>query len=96
MALAVLAVVVIGLGLIVIKAVPILGGIALTVVGLVAVLAIGERRDRLRQRGIGGGMSRLDPNRAALPVGTDPQPDQGIRDQVDANIWTQPPPRDDV
>jgi hypothetical protein len=93
MALVVLAVVAVGLGLILVKAVPVLAGIVLIVGGLVAVLAIGERRDRPRQRGIGHGIDQLDPNRAVLPVGTEPQADQWIRDQVDANIWTQPPPR---
>ena len=93
MVLAILAVMVVGLGLILIKAVSILVGIVLIIAGLVAVLAIGDRRDRPRQRGIGEAASRLDPNRAVIPVGTEPQADQGIRDQVDANIWTQPPPR---
>jgi hypothetical protein len=93
MVLALLAVMAVGLGLILIKAVPILVGIALIIVGLVAVLAIGDRRDRARQRGIGEAASRLDPNRALIPVGTEPKADQSIRDQVDANIWTQPPPR---
>ena len=95
MVLAVLAVLAVGLGLILMKAVPIVLGTILVVVGLVVVLAIGERRDRPRQRSFGDRMSRLDPNRAVLPVGTEPQPDQWIRDQVDVNIWTQPPRRDD-
>jgi hypothetical protein len=94
-ALAVLAVVVVCLGLILIKAVPVLVGIGLMLAGLVVVLAIGERRDRARQRGIGHGIDRLDPNRAAIPAGSEPNPDQAMRDQVDANIWTQPPRRED-
>ncbi len=93
MVLAILAVMAVGLGLILIKAVPILVGVVLIIVGLVAVLTIGDRRDRARQRGIGDAASRLDPNRAVIPIGTEPQADQWIRDQVDANIWTQPPPR---
>jgi hypothetical protein len=95
MALAVLAVVVVCLGLVLIKAVPVLVGIGLMLAGLVVVLAIGERRDRARQRGIGPGIDRLDPNRAAIPIGAEPNQDQAIRDQVDANVWTQAPRRDE-
>lgn len=71
MVLAVLAVVIVGLGLIVIKAVPVVVGIALIVVSLFTVVAIGERRDRLRQRGIVDPSSRLDHRRAVIPTGMD-------------------------
>lgn len=95
MALVVLAVVVAGLGLILLKVVSVVAGIALVVVGLVAVLAFGERRDRSRQRGFGDPSSRLDDRRAVIPTGMDVAPGDSLDTYADTLVSHQladPPP----
>jgi hypothetical protein len=89
MVLAVLAVLAVGLGLILAKAVPVLAGIVLMVVGLVAVLAIGERRDRSRQRGVGHAMRRLDHRRAVIPTGMEAAPGDNLDAYADTLVSHQ-------
>ena len=60
MVIAVLTVLVVCVALIVAKIVPVLAGVVLMVIGLIAVVAMAERRDRTRQRGIHDASQRLD------------------------------------
>jgi membrane protein implicated in regulation of membrane protease activity len=94
MAVVLVAVVVVALALMVLKVVSLPLGIVLLIVGVFAVVAAGERRDRSRQRGLGDVSSRLDVNRGVVPMSTEPQADadDAVRTQIDGNIWTQPPP----
>ena len=94
MAIVLVAVVIVALALMVLKVVTLPVGIALLVVGVFAIVAAGERRDRSRHRGMGDVSSRVDLNRGVVPITSEPQTeaDGAIRTQIDANIWTQPPP----
>jgi hypothetical protein len=96
MAIMLLAVVVVVLALMVLDVVSIPLGVALLVAGIFAVVAVGQRRDRSRHRGFGDVSGRLDPNRGVVPMSSEPQSDPAIaiRTQIDANVWTQPPPSD--
>jgi hypothetical protein len=96
MAIVLVAVVVVALALMVLKVVTLPLGIVLLIVGVFAVVAAGERRDRSRHRGLGDVSSRLDVNRGVLPMSSEPQSDadDAVRTQIDGNIWTQPPPSD--
>jgi hypothetical protein len=71
---AVLAVLIVGLSLIILKVVPILVGIALTVIGLFVVAAVVDRRDRGRQRGLRDLSRRLDVDRGIVPTDLDHDP----------------------
>jgi hypothetical protein len=62
----IIGVLVVGLALILLKVVPVLLGIVLIVGGLVAVLAIGDRLDRLRQRGHHDPAGSFDAGRGAV------------------------------
>ncbi len=96
MAIVLVAVVIVALALMVLKVVTLPVGIALLVVGVFAIVAAGDRRDRSRHRGSGDVSSRVDLNRGVVPITSEPQiePDGAITTQIDANIWTQPPPSD--
>ena len=86
MVIAVLGLLAVCLLLIVAKVVPVVAGIALMVVGLFAVVGIGERRDRSRQRGLGDPSRRLDPNRGAVPAMMDLGGEDQTRTYADAQV----------
>jgi hypothetical protein len=86
MVVAVIAVLIVGLGLIILKVVPILVGIALTVIGLLAVAAIGDRRDRGRQRGTPDMTRRLDVDRGIVPTDLDHDPYDQLVTYVDTQV----------
>jgi hypothetical protein len=86
MVIAVLTVLVVCVALIVTKIVPVLAGVVLMVIGLIAVVAMAERRDRTRQRGIHDASQRLDANRASIPASLELAPGDQLDTYADVRV----------
>jgi hypothetical protein len=93
--IAVLAVVTVVVALVLLDVVTLPIGMALVVVALFGVVAIGQRRDRGRQRGMTDGVRRLDARRGVVPTAAEPRSDgfSGLS-HWEVDVATQPPPRD--
>jgi hypothetical protein len=86
MAIVVVAVLLVGIALVILKIVPVIPAIALVFIGLFAVVAIGERRDRGRQRGTPDVMRRLDVDRGIVPTDLDHDPYDQLVTYVDTQV----------
>ena len=91
MVIAILAVLVIALALVLFKIAALPIAMALAVAGTLGVVALGERRDRGRQRGIADPGRHFDSNRGVLAESAEPEPTEyAAMTQTEANIATQP------
>jgi len=90
MAIAVLLLVVVAGLLVVLKIVSLPIAIALAVAGLFLLVAIGDRRDRPRHRGVHAPSRHLDPDRSVLPTSAEPMPEGFTHQQTDVGVATQP------
>jgi hypothetical protein len=86
MATVVVAVLLVGIALVILKIVPVIPAIALVLIGLFAVVAIGSRRDRGRQRGIPDLTRRLDVDRGIVPTDLDHDPYDQLVTYVDTQV----------
>jgi hypothetical protein len=86
MVFVVLTVLVVCFALIVAKIVPVLAGVVLMIIGLVGVVALAERRDRTRQRGIHDVSQRLDANRASIPASLELSPGDQLDTCADVHV----------
>jgi hypothetical protein len=83
---AVLTVLLVCIALIGAKIVPVLAGVVLMVFGLITVVAMAERRDRARQRGIHDPSQRLDANRASIPASLELAPGDQLDTYADVHV----------
>jgi len=89
MPMAILGVLAVGLALVLLKIVTIPIAAGLVVAGMFGVVAVGERRDRSRQRGVRDPGRHLDAQRGLLGASPDPQPPEFLNVQTDINLATQ-------